>query len=135
MALSAQQMSDIRYYTGYSYNEDNGPLQRALDGLSSRPEAEPRIVADLDELAAIDAQIRKVRVIAMATQDGAVQTRGAYSLSVIRSMGRQLVGRLASFLEVPIKRDMFGPGAPGMPSSDPFGPDRDYVPSASGGCG
>jgi len=126
VALSADEKVKIRYWLGYSVFEDSGPSQRAIDSLSAFPEAEPIVRDLLTDIDAADARLRQSRVTALATQDGAIQTRAAYALGVLRSHGRQVVGRLSSFLAVPIKRDMFAAGAPGeIGSGDPAGPFAD----------
>lgn len=134
MALSDDEKVQIRYVLGYSIFEDGGPSQRAIDSLSAYPAAEPIVRELLLDIASCDARLKQSRVTALATQDGAIQTRAAYSLAVLRSHGRQAVGRLSSFLSIVIKRDIFAAGAPGeIGSGDPSGPFMDA--GLPGSCG
>ena len=132
--LDATQKAKVLFYLGYSILEDNGPAIRALNSLDTRPEADPIILAELVNCEEADAAIRKVRTIALAIQDGAIQLRGHYSLSALQALGRQATGRLASFTKIPIDHDVFSSAAPlGTPPTDAIG--SSYVPPfGAGGC-
>lgn len=127
MALTTDEKTRVRYYLGYSVFENDGPAERALNSIDSYEGADVIIRGDLDELVAIDAQFKKLRPISLAVQVGAEQLRAHYTLGVMRSVGRQVVGRIASFLSIPVKRDVFAEGAPGtIDSGDPNGAEPNF---------
>ena len=132
--LDAAQKAKILFYLGYPILEDNGPATRALNSLDTRPEADPIILAELQTCEAIDQTIRqKLLAISLATQDGAIQLRGAYTLGTLQAAGRQSAGRLSSFTSIPLKHDVFSSAAPmGTPPADATGIDDSRY--AAGGC-
>lgn len=107
MALSDQDKTQIRYLLGYSVLENNSDIVRAINSMDAQSTAEPVIRGILAELAAIDASISNVKNLAVAIADGSVQLRAAYSLGVLRSMGREQVRRLALFLGVDVRNSIY----------------------------
>lgn len=133
--LDATQKAEILFYLGYSILEDDGPVIRGLNSLDTRPQADALILAELQTCKAVDRVIReKVPVVSLAAQDGAIQLRGAYTLSVLQATGRQAVGRLSSFTSIPVKHDVFMSAAPiGTPDGNAGVPDTNYA-YGTGGC-
>ncbi len=110
--LNPDERLDVLFYAGYSAFEDDGPAVRAVNSVESHPEMAPRIRLILDELRDVDRQISEVKPLAKAVKDGKIELRAAYSLDVLRDLGRQAVTRLCLFLAIRRKNDVFS-SAPG----------------------
>jgi hypothetical protein len=131
--LDAAQKADLLFFLGYSVREDDGDAIRAINALDTRPQGDARILAELQTCDAVRRTINeKLLAIALATQDGAIQLRGAYSLGTLQALGRQAVGSLSSFVGVAVKHDVFSSASPLMTPADNAGvPDSHF---ATGGC-
>ena len=91
--LSGAQKTELRFYCGYSVLDEDSPVARAISALDSRPDSLPIILRELEVCKGIDGDLKKVPTLAMATQDGAIQLRAHYTLSVLQHQGRQAAGR------------------------------------------
>jgi hypothetical protein len=116
MAFSADQQARIRWYLGYGGLEDNGDLQRSMDGVGGIVASVALIDAQLTLCATVDTELLKVFATVLAVQDGSIHLRAAHQLGVVRSMGRQAVGRIAAHLKVPIAHDVFSGSGPVLPA-------------------
>lgn len=131
MALSALEKARVLFFLGYSVFEDDGPAVRSLNSLDSKPLAEAFIRPILEKLDKIDADIFATRPLAKAIRDGSVELRAHYTFSLLARLGRQQVGRLASFTKISIASDVFSRGSgtdpatfySGDPSENRIGPD------------
>jgi hypothetical protein len=132
MAFTASQQSSIRFYLGYSDLDDNGPLQRAIDTVGDRATAVPLITAELQRCVDIDTQLLKAYTTALAITDGSIQLRVHYQIAALARLGRQAVGRIASFLSAPVHHDVFSGAGPNLPSSSNADsiPDGAWAPSS-----
>lgn len=132
MAFTATQQSSIRFYLGYSDLDDNGPLQRAIDTIGERATAVTLVTAELQRCVDVDTQLLKAYVTALAITDGSIHLRVHYQISAIARLGRQAAGRIASFLDQPVKHDVFSGAGPNLPTrSNADGiPDGAWAPSS-----
>lgn len=115
MAFSDAEKAAILAALGRSVFEDDGPAMRAINSLDSyETKARPVIDPIMVELAKIDLQISKSKLRAVATQDGSTRIDAGRELGVLRSHGRQAVGRLSRWLKVPVlpEHDIYSGSAP-----------------------
>lgn len=121
MALTQTQRQKCRLYLGRTRvnAQVDRTLENALNAVDAFDTSDPQagaalqadIVAILSELGRIDTQInqhREKRTKFTKAED--VTFAGPMELVELRSIGRQLVGRLSSQLGVPVGRDVFSAG-------------------------
>lgn len=137
MAFTEAEKASILFALGFSVFEDSGPAMRAINSLDSvESRARPIIQPILEEIDSIRREIRKVKPLAKAVEDGSLKTRAHYTLGVLRSMGREQVGQLAGFIKVKPERDIFSPSLPGdeLQGGDPSEARLDMTVGAGSGC-
>lgn len=108
--LTDTEKARVLFFLGYSVFEDDGPAIRSLNSLGSKPLAGDFIRPILSRLEQIDCDIFELRPLALAISDGEIQLRADYSFRVLCKMGRQQVGRLATFTKISIFSDVFSRG-------------------------
>lgn len=101
MALSDAQKELVRQYTGRSSVDEDSDLERTFASVAARPASEVTVLRLVADCEAVDKQIRDfILTLALATQDGSIELRAAYSLSVMQAVGRQASGRLCGCLSL-----------------------------------
>ncbi len=118
MAFTSDQEARIRRYLGYPdlWRYKDTRLEGAMDSAGADPDASALVIADLAQIAAIDAKItsegvdnagvKAVDEIEFFENGGAVETW--------RNIGRSIIGRISTTLGVPLYADYYGTrGYPG----------------------
>lgn len=124
MAYTDVEKAELLYFLGYSMFEDDGPAQRAINGLDSKEATTGQIVRGLlDNIKRIDREIMATLPLAKAVKDGSVEIRAHYTLDHLRNVGRQYINRLATFMKVSICSDVFSPGGAARSPTDFFSGD------------
>lgn len=127
MALTDAELAEVRWYMGASnlYLQTDTALTRALSAIASKPEAEAKVRAQLAELQRIDEAIRAAEQRFAAESVGSIRlNRG--ELQMLRSRGRQEVGRLAAYLGVPPIHDVYSAALPSHHATRYPGGDANY---------
>lgn len=111
MALTLTQQAQVRLYLGWSdrFNSDDR-LDMAFGALSA--EAETLVVAELAKLTALDTAMVAARARFKALKVGTIELSGAQELGLLRSQGRESVGRIATIMGVPVNHDVFSGSGP-----------------------
>lgn len=135
MSFSTADVQQMLFTLGYSGYESDGPAVRSINDLNSHPEMEPIVRIILAECAEIDQAIARVKKRAVAIEDGSVKMRAFYDLQVLRSMGRQSVKRLSSYLKCAVAIDIYGAGFGGQMKGGGFysgDPSENRIDAATG---
>lgn len=119
MAFSATEKTKMLYYLGYSVFEDDGPAMRAINSLDAKePVAGSIIRGILERLDKLQCEIQEVSLLSVAIQDGSIQLRADYTLSVLWKMARSQVNQLARFTKTSINGDIFAAGSNARDAGD-----------------
>lgn len=106
MSFSDAEKAQLLFALGRSVFEDDGPAMRAINSLDSKEAlARPVLSPILDELTSIDAQISDAKIRLMAVEDGSTKIDAAREIQMLRSLGRQAVGRISRWLKVSVPRN------------------------------
>lgn len=96
------------FYLGYSGFEDDGPAQRAINSLDSQEVRMGPILRDLlDKLQQVDREIHESLPLSAAIEDGSIKLRAHYTISHLRSVGRQYVNRLSRWTKIMVAADVY----------------------------
>lgn len=109
--LTTAQQAQIRLYLGYPdlFRYKNYRLEATMTEIDS--DAEALVVAALTQLAAIDAKLTSFSLSAAGIRRvDEIEFFAGRTLSDVRRIGRQYVGRISITLGVPIYSDVFGEG-------------------------
>lgn len=112
MAFTDAEKVRILYVLGRSIFENDGDAWRAVESVDNyEAAARPIIDPILCEIEKIDRQLSQSKIRALAIEDGSTKLDAARELAILRSHGRQAVGRLARFLKVSVTRnqDIYSP--------------------------
>jgi hypothetical protein len=113
MALTETEKAQIRLYLGWSMRhfQDDPRLEMAFNAVT--PEAEVIIRAELTACILFDTRIDAATKRFKAAEVGSITLQGETELGLLRSLGREHVGRIASTMGVEVKHDVFSGSAPG----------------------
>lgn len=115
MALTEQQRDSVRQYVGWTFRfrQTDSQLELALNAVDQDTVVQATVVAVLASLANIDTLISAAysRIQAKALV-GEVELMESQEIAILRSEGRRFVGRLAGYLGVPVRQDVYGSGLP-----------------------
>ena len=121
--LTSAQRASIRLYLGWSarFHQTDSRLEQAMsaidvgdvdtynfivNALNGTP---PGLLAQLGD---IDTRLTAALVDVKARKVGSIELMGEGEISVLRSMGREYAGRLASLLGVEVRHDVFSGHGP-----------------------
>jgi hypothetical protein len=118
MALSETEKAQIRMYLGWSQRhfQDNPRLEMAFSAVTA--EAEVIIKAELASCILFDQRIDAATKRFKAHEVGSITLQGETELSLLRSLGRQHVGRIARTLGVDVMHDVFSGASPSSSQSN-----------------
>lgn len=120
MAFTDTQKAQIRRWLGWSgrYFQTDSQLEQAL--LAIAAETQLLVEAEITNLTTIDAALSSssLRTHFKAEQVGSITLQGADELELLRSQGRQAVGRIAAMLGVEVRHDAFAGAAPSRPGAN-----------------
>ena len=111
MSFSDAQKTQIRRYLGYPdvYRQANTRLESAIDVVGSRPDTQSLIESDLAALVAIEAKLSgAVLSSAGVKKVDEIEFFQNGNISVTRSEGRRICGRMSVTFGVPLASDVFG---------------------------
>lgn len=129
MAFSETELTAIRSFLGWPdrYLETDSALQQGLAAIQVRPETEDAIRDLLANAEAVWARILGdggdepgIFVRLQAMKVGSMELDGASELDRLRSIGRQVTGRMAALIGVEVRHDVWAGAGPGR--SGHFGP-------------
>lgn len=114
MAFTEAQKVDLRFYLGWSakHFQFDSELEQSISAVEAKPDTEAKIIAQLVELARIDAAIVACEARFKAAQVGSIKLTMGNELALLRSRGRQEVGRTASTMGVEARHDVFSGSLP-----------------------
>lgn len=113
MARTAQErVVKARHFLGYADRWRDFESQRAVEQSLAAISAESVVVVDeiLDAIEAIDVKLRdptQAQLRIQASKVGSIELPGANEISMLRSLGKQEVGRLSNLLGVAVIADVF----------------------------
>lgn len=134
MAFDEVELTALRSFLGWPdrYLETDSALQRGLEAIQARSETEAEVRRLLGQAEAVwdrivgdgesgDDAEPGVFVRLQATKVGSIELDGAAELDRLRSIGRQVVGRIASLIGIEVRHDVWTGSGPAHRSSH-FGP-------------
>ena len=106
MAWTDSERLKVRIYTGWSdrFAQDDGALERALNGTNGRPETETEIRALLADIAVIETELTNSHARYQAVKVGSIVLNQAET-SKLRSRGREKSGRICQIFGVEGRND------------------------------
>ena len=115
MALTDAQKDSVRQYVGWTFRfrQTDSQLELALNAVDQDATVQATVIAMLAALANIDAAILDAysRIKAKALV-GEIELMESQEIAILRSEGRRNVGRLAGYLGVPVKQDVYSSALP-----------------------
>lgn len=101
------QKAELRLYLGWAgrWFQVDTKLEQAMSACTA--ETQTLIEAEVVKLKAIDGKITDAANRFQAAKVGSIQLPGAMELELLRSQGRQSVGRIAAMLGVEVRHDVY----------------------------
>lgn len=115
MALTDAQRDSVRQYVGWTFRfrQTDSQLELALNAVDQDATVQATVIAMLAALANIDAAILDAYSrIKAKTLVGEVELMESQEIAILRSEGRRNVGKLAGYLGVPVRQDVYGSALP-----------------------
>lgn len=115
MALTDAQKDSVRQYVGWNFRfrQTDSQLELALNAVDQDATVQATVIAILASLASIDTAITDAYSrIKAKTLVGEVELMESQEIAILRSEGRRFVGRLAGYLGVPARQDVYGSALP-----------------------
>lgn len=115
MALTDAQKDSVRQYVGWTFRfrQTDSQLELALNAVDQDATVQATVIAMLATLANVDAAILDAYSrIKAKTLVGEVELMESQEIAILRSEGRRGVGRLAAYLGVPVRQDVYGSSLP-----------------------
>jgi hypothetical protein len=111
VAFSETERSQIRKYLGWSgrFFQTDSRLEQAMNAVSAETEA--RVREELARCVALDVKIDDCSKRFKAAVVGSITLPGPMELQLLRSQGKQAVGRIASTLGVEVRADTYSGAA------------------------
>jgi hypothetical protein len=130
--LSAAERANVRLYLGWvdRFRQTDSRLEQALNAVDGDTDAYNIVESILASIAALETDITAAYKRFKAVKVGSIELEGDKELGLLRSEGRRFSGRLASFLGVEIRHDVWSGSGPRSYSS--WG---GLVPAGDGGGG
>lgn len=109
MALTQAQRLQVRFYLGWSdrYFQSDTRLEWSMDNIDARPDTEALVVALLADAVDFDAKKKAATSRLKALKVGSIDLPGEREIMMLRDMGREVSGRIASILGVGCKHDVW----------------------------
>lgn len=115
MALTDAQKDSVRQYVGWTFRfrQTDSQLELALNAVDQDTTVQASVISILALLTNIDTLIAGAysRIQAKALV-GEVELMESQEIAILRSEGRRFVGRLAGYLGVPVRQDVYGSALP-----------------------
>lgn len=115
MALTEPQRDSVRQYVGWNFRfrQTDSQLELALNAVDQDATVQATVIGMLASLASIDASITDAysRIKAKSV-DGDLVLMESQEIAILRSEGRRFVGRLAAYIGVPVRQDVYGSALP-----------------------
>lgn len=126
MALTDAQRDSVRQYVGWTFRflQSDSQLELALNAVDQDTTAQATVISMLAALANIDTAILDAYSrIKAKTLVGEVELMESQEIAILRSEGRRNVGKLAAYLGVPVRQDVYGSALPSQFSgyAGPYG--------------
>lgn len=117
-SLTDAQKDSVRQYVGWTFRffQTDSQLELALNAVDNDPTGVPvtTVTGMLAALGVIDAAIVDAYSrIKAKTLVGEVELMESQEIAILRSEGRRNVGRLAAYLGVPVRQDVYSSTLPG----------------------
>jgi hypothetical protein len=114
LALTSTERAQVRSYLGWSerFHQFDSALELALNAVDGDAEGLVLVRTEMTNIQTIDAKILGMTTRFKAAKVGTIELQGEAELGLLRSLGRQSVGRIATLLGVPVRADYFGTGGP-----------------------
>lgn len=115
MALTDAQKDSVRQYVGWNFRfrQTDSQLEMALNAVDLDTTAQATVITILGSLSSIDTAITDAYSrIKAKTLVGEVELMESQEIAILRSEGRRFVGRLAAYLGVPVRQDVYGSALP-----------------------
>ena len=115
MALTDAQKDSVRQYVGWTFRfrQTDSQLELALNAVDQDTTVQATVTGMLATLANVDAAILDAYSrIKAKTLVGEVELMESQEIAILRSEGRRGVGRLAAYLGVPVRQDVYGSALP-----------------------
>lgn len=115
MALTDAQKDSVRQYVGWNFRfrQTDSQLEMALSAVDQDATVQTTVIGMLATLTAVDAAILDAYSrIKAKTLVGEVELMESQEIAILRSEGRRGVGRLAGYLGVPVRQDVYSSALP-----------------------
>lgn len=114
MALTDAQKDSVRQYVGWTFRfrQTDSQLEMALVAVDADATVQATVIAMLASLASIDASITDAYDRIKAKSVDEIQLMESQEIAILRSEGRRFVGRLAGYLGVPVRQDVYSSALP-----------------------
>jgi hypothetical protein len=116
MALTDAQKDSVRQYMGWTFRfrQTDSQLELALNAVDADATVQATVIGMLAVLANVDTLIvaAYARIKAKSIDEGDVVLMESQEIAILRSEGRRGVGRLAGYLGVPVRQDVYGSALP-----------------------
>jgi hypothetical protein len=115
VALTDAQKDSVRQYVGWNFRfrQTDSQLELALNAVDQDATVQATVIAQLAALVDIDARIvGAYERIKAKVLIGDVELMESQEIAILRSEGRRGVGRLAAYLGVPVRQDVYSSALP-----------------------
>src|SRR5581483_5219946 len=115
MALTDAQKDSVRQYMGWTFRfrQTDSQLELALNAVDQDATVQASVISMLAVLADVDSRIvgayERIKAKVLV---GDAELMESQEIAILRSEGRRGVGRLASYLGVPVRQDVYGSALP-----------------------
>lgn len=126
MAFTSDEKRNIRELLGWPerFGSTDSALERAIDAIENRPDAETRIRALLSEADDLFTEMLAARKRLKAYKAGEHMLDAGFEIDEIQALGRVVSGRIAAMLGVEIRHDAWAAAGPRFRSGF-YGPQGD----------
>lgn len=126
MAFTGDEKRNIRELLGWPerFLQSDSALERAIDAVENRPDAETRIRSLLSEADDLFTEMLAARKRLKAHKAGEHLLDAGYEIDEIQALGRLVSGRIASMLGVEVRHDAWAAAGPRFRSGF-YGPQGD----------
>ncbi len=115
MALTDAQKDQVRQYMGWTFRfrQTDSQLELALNAVDQDTTVQSTVVSQIAVLVDVDSRIvAAYERIKAKVLIGDVELMESQEIAILRSEGRRGVGRLAGYLGVPVRQDVYSGSLP-----------------------